>query len=153
MTRILKEAILMAGENVGNQLAKTAKEEQKGLVSYLEWAAMKQPATYLALLGRIMPMQVEKIEKEVDVYKTVEEVKQALRDRGLPLEHPKPSHFPAKTRVQPVVGEGNFQKQAFSQQYQCHRFGVGGLPPRGLRKHCQGLRKPLAGTCWALRAA
>ena len=25
----------MAGENVGNQLAETAKEEQKGLVSYL----------------------------------------------------------------------------------------------------------------------
>jgi hypothetical protein len=40
----------------------------------------------MALLGRIMPMQVEKTEKEVDVYKTVEEVKQALRDRGLPVE-------------------------------------------------------------------
>jgi hypothetical protein len=37
-------AILLAGENVGNQLAETVKEEQKGLVSYLEWAAMKQPA-------------------------------------------------------------------------------------------------------------
>jgi hypothetical protein len=33
------------------------------------------------------PMQVEKTEEEVDVpYKTVEEVKQALRDRGLPVE-------------------------------------------------------------------
>jgi hypothetical protein len=74
MTRMLKEAILLAGENVGNQLAKTAK------------AAMRQPATYLALLGRVMPLQVEKTEKEVDVYKTVEEVKQALRERGLPVE-------------------------------------------------------------------
>jgi hypothetical protein len=87
MTRMLKEAILLAGENVGNQLAETAKEEQKGLVSYLVLAAMKQPAAYMALLGRIMPMQVEKTEEEVDVpYKTVEEVKQALRDRGLPVE-------------------------------------------------------------------
>jgi hypothetical protein len=52
MTRILKEAILMACENVGNQLAETAKKEQKGLVSYLEWAALN-----MALLGRIMPRE------------------------------------------------------------------------------------------------
>jgi hypothetical protein len=87
MTRMLKEAILLAGENVGNQLAETAKEEQKKLVSYLEWAAMKQPAAYLALLGRVMPMQVEATNKDADVpYKTVEELQQALRDRGLPVE-------------------------------------------------------------------
>jgi hypothetical protein len=86
MTRMLKEAILLAGENVGNQLAETAKEEQKGLVS-LEWAAMKQPAAYLALLGCVMPMQVEATNKDADVpYKTVEELQQALRDRGQAFE-------------------------------------------------------------------
>jgi hypothetical protein len=38
----------------------------------------------MALLGRILLMQVEKTDKEVDVpYKTVEEVQQALRERGL----------------------------------------------------------------------
>ena len=35
MTRILKEAILMAGESVGNEIADEAKQERKGLVSYL----------------------------------------------------------------------------------------------------------------------
>ena len=41
----------------------------------------------MALLGRILLMQVEKTDKEVDVpYKTVEEVQQALRERGLPVE-------------------------------------------------------------------
>jgi len=87
MTRVLKEAIILAGENIGNKLADMSKEERKGLVSYFEWAAEKHPAAFLGLLGRIMPMQVEKTEKEIDVpYKTVEEVKQALRDRGLPVE-------------------------------------------------------------------
>jgi hypothetical protein len=50
----------MAGEKVGNQLAETAKEEQKGLVSYLEWAPLKFPPAYMALLGRILLMQVKK---------------------------------------------------------------------------------------------
>jgi hypothetical protein len=81
----------MAGENVGNQLAETAMEEQKGLVSYLEWAPLKFPPAYMALLGRILLMQVEKTDKEVDVpYKTVEEVQQALRERGLPVERSDP---------------------------------------------------------------
>jgi hypothetical protein len=51
------------------------------------WLADARPRAYLALLGRIMPMQVERATKEVDVpYKTVEELQQALRDRGLPVE-------------------------------------------------------------------
>ena len=45
----------------------------------------------MALLGRILLMQVEKTDKEVDVpYKTVEEVQQALRERGLPVERSDP---------------------------------------------------------------
>jgi hypothetical protein len=85
LTRIVKEAILAAAEDVGNRLAEEAGKDPNGLVSYLEWAAMKQPAAYLALLGRVMPMQVEATNKDADVpYKTVEELQQALRDRGLP---------------------------------------------------------------------
>jgi hypothetical protein len=49
----------------------------------MEWAAMKQPAAYLALLGRLMPLQVETTDKDADVpYK----LQQALRDHGLPVE-------------------------------------------------------------------
>jgi hypothetical protein len=87
LTRIVKEAILAAAEDVGNRLDEEAGKDPNGLVSYLEWAAMKQPAAYLALLGRVMPMQVEATNKDADVpYKTVEELQQALRDRGLPVE-------------------------------------------------------------------
>jgi hypothetical protein len=87
LTRIVKEAILAAAEDVGNRFAEEAGKDPNGLVSYLEWAAIAHPRAYLALLGRIMPMQVERATKEVDVpYKTVEELQQALRDRGLPVE-------------------------------------------------------------------
>jgi hypothetical protein len=59
MTGILKEAILMAGESVGNEIADEAKQERKGLVSYLQWAAIKHPPTYLQLLARVMSTQID----------------------------------------------------------------------------------------------
>jgi len=86
MTRILKEAILMAGESVRNEIADEAKQERKGLVSYLQWAAIKHPPTYLQLLARVMSTQIETSTKQSEPYKTVEELQQALRDRGLPVE-------------------------------------------------------------------
>jgi hypothetical protein len=37
--------------------------------------------------SRVMPLQVEATDKDADVpYKTVEELQQALRERGLPVE-------------------------------------------------------------------
>ena len=86
MTRILKEAILMAGEDVGNKRADEAKQERKGLVSYLEWVAIKHPPAYVQLLARVMSTQIETSTKQSEPYKTVEELQQALRDRGLPVE-------------------------------------------------------------------
>ena len=82
MTRILKEAILMAGEDVGNKIADEAKQERKGLVSYLEWVAIKHPPAYVQLLARVMSTLIETSTKQ----STVEELQQALRDRGLPVE-------------------------------------------------------------------
>ncbi|WP_375657450.1 hypothetical protein, partial [Bartonella sp. CM120XJJH] len=52
MTRILKEAVVKAAENVGNKIGKD------GLTSYLEKQAMECPAAYLALLGKVLPLQV-----------------------------------------------------------------------------------------------
>ena len=45
-TQVLNEAILIAGEAAGNE------KGTDGLVSYLKWAATKQAASYISLLGR-----------------------------------------------------------------------------------------------------
>ncbi|UNE54943.1 hypothetical protein [Bartonella machadoae] len=52
MTRILKEAVVRAAENAGNKIG------NEGLISYLEKQAMDCPAAYLALLGKVLPLQV-----------------------------------------------------------------------------------------------
>ncbi|EJF84683.1 hypothetical protein MCU_00261 [Bartonella elizabethae Re6043vi] len=51
-TRLLKEAIIKAAELAGNKYGK------EGLISYLEKQAVKCPAAYLALLGKVLPLQV-----------------------------------------------------------------------------------------------
>ncbi|WP_273789949.1 hypothetical protein [Bartonella sp. ML70XJBT] len=51
-TRLLKEAIIKAAELAGNKYGK------EGLISYLEKQAIRCPTAYLALLGKILPLQV-----------------------------------------------------------------------------------------------
>ncbi|EJF90938.1 hypothetical protein [Bartonella melophagi] len=51
-TRILKEAVIKAAEQAGSKYG------TEGLISYLERQALKCPAAYLALLGKILPLQV-----------------------------------------------------------------------------------------------
>jgi hypothetical protein len=86
VTRIIKEAILLAGEKQGNKLARKAKEPPEGLVSYLKWLAAEHPQSYAALLGKVLPMQVEHSRGSTIEYKTVEELQSALRERGLPVD-------------------------------------------------------------------
>ncbi len=51
-TRILKEAVIKAAERAGERYG------DDGLISYLEKQALKCPAAYLSLLGKILPLQV-----------------------------------------------------------------------------------------------
>ncbi|MBB5074523.1 hypothetical protein HNQ69_001675 [Bartonella callosciuri] len=51
-TRLLKEAVIKAAELAGNKYGK------EGLISYLEKQAIRCPAAYLVLLGKILPLQV-----------------------------------------------------------------------------------------------
>lgn len=52
-TALLKDAILKAAENAGNKVG------SDGLVSYLETQASANPGPFLALLGKVLPMQVK----------------------------------------------------------------------------------------------
>lgn len=51
-TKLLKDAILIAGENAGNKMG------GDGLVSYLEAQAIDNPAAFMALLGKVLPTQL-----------------------------------------------------------------------------------------------
>ena len=51
-TALLKDAILKAAENAGNKVG------DAGLVSYLEQQAEENPGPFMALLGKVLPMQV-----------------------------------------------------------------------------------------------
>ena len=52
-TALLKDAILKAAENAGNKIG-----EGNGLVSYLEKQAADNPGPFMALLGKVLPMQI-----------------------------------------------------------------------------------------------
>jgi sarcosine oxidase gamma subunit len=52
-TALLKDAILRAAEAAGNKVG------QEGMVSYLTQQAEQNPAAFLSLLGKVLPMQVE----------------------------------------------------------------------------------------------
>jgi hypothetical protein len=51
-TALLKDAILKAAEQAGNKVG------SEGLVSYLEQQAEENPAPFLTLLGKVLPLQV-----------------------------------------------------------------------------------------------
>lgn len=51
-TALLKDAILTAAEKAGNKVG------SEGLVSYLEQQAQDNPAPFMSLLGKVLPMQL-----------------------------------------------------------------------------------------------
>jgi hypothetical protein len=50
-TALLKDAILKAAEQAGNKVG------DDGMVSYLEVQAIENPGPFMALLGKVLPMQ------------------------------------------------------------------------------------------------
>lgn len=56
-TALLKDAILVAATRAGIDPSKP-EDEQDGLVNYLQDQAEKNPGPFLALIGKVLPMQV-----------------------------------------------------------------------------------------------
>ena len=87
MTRLLKDAILLAAEQ--------SKHSKDGsLAGYLTYLADNKPELFVRLLAKLLPLQekeLAKTAKEPDrpvepvVYKTVEEVRAAMIARGMPI--------------------------------------------------------------------
>ncbi len=56
-TALLKDAILKAAEAAGDDIA-DKKEKQKGLIHYLRVQAKDNPGPFMALLGKVLPLQI-----------------------------------------------------------------------------------------------
>lgn len=84
-TVLLRDAVMMAADLAGKQLDKKNKDHL-GLVRYLKWLAINEPSSFVSLLGRIIPLQIDaKIRNEM-VTNTRSELLQILSDRGLPVQ-------------------------------------------------------------------
>jgi len=82
-TKILEDAFLKAAEAAGN------KKGKHGVVSYLTWVAIKKPASFMPALARMIAQQLETKQishTEELAYPTVEEVRQELIKRGVPVD-------------------------------------------------------------------
>lgn len=74
-TKLLKDAILKAAIKAGNQLG------EDGLVSYLEAQALKNASSFLTLLGKVLPEELNNNGQQIKTVTKIELV--AMKD---PLE-------------------------------------------------------------------
>ena len=98
-TQILKDALLDAASELGfpeevtlldddgrpTGVIRLKKTGLDGMQGYLEWLGLNQPRSFAALLGRVLPTQLNiKTTSSLKViYKTVAETRQALEERGI----------------------------------------------------------------------
>ena len=83
--------MLLAAEQLGDlsglkreDLSKEGVEKGKeGLVGYLKWAGKTEPRAFLAILGKLLPMQVKADSFTQTVYHSLEELQHAIAQRGL----------------------------------------------------------------------
>ena len=82
-TTLLKECILMAAEIEGMD-----GEGRDGLTGFLRKIAQEDLRAFTMLLGRVLPLQIDhRTDVRVEVtYKTVEEVRRELEERGISFE-------------------------------------------------------------------
>lgn len=80
-TRFLREAILLAAEEVGMDRRGTG-----GLVGYLKRIAVAYPAEFCHLLAKVLPLQVHgQQDVNLNVNMTPEQFQQQLQERGIPI--------------------------------------------------------------------
>ena len=97
VTRVLKEAILLAAEQVGED-----RNGHDGLVGYLRFLATREPRAFANLLQKVLPLQVNaKIAIEDmlrDKYETFAEAAKAMRELGI-----QPQRLLDRSRSPPIL--------------------------------------------------
>jgi len=81
VTKDLSEATILAAEQTGED-----GRGRDGLVGYLRRLARTEPKSFAMLLGRVPTDEIIRKDNGPQEYKTLDEVKQALRERGIPME-------------------------------------------------------------------
>lgn len=73
---LLKEALIEAAEIAGNKLGPLDKRGPavSGLVNYLSQQAIRNPQSFLPLLGRVLPLQIESDGKNIVMIEKIEMV-------------------------------------------------------------------------------
>lgn len=90
ITTLLKDAIVMAANLVGAD-----RRGKDGLVGYLVWLAKNEPRSFATLLGRTIPLHVVgDMDHTHRVYTDKEDIKQQLRERGIPVDAVYPHRIP-----------------------------------------------------------
>jgi len=83
-TGFLREEVLTAAEAAGNELG------GDGRVGYFKWVALNHPPSFLSLLARSLPQQLEPEQtsppEDDKVLHTIEEVREELIRNGVPPE-------------------------------------------------------------------
>lgn len=69
-TALLKDAILEAARKAGNAMD----DDRDGLIVYLQTQAVANPAPFLTLLGKVLPMQIAGDQENPIVTKIVREI-------------------------------------------------------------------------------
>lgn len=83
MTRAVREALVEAAERIGSD-----GKGRDGLVGYLVRMAYKRPDNFDAMLMRMIPLNLPGADGAGAVaqeFRTAEEVRRAMRERGLPV--------------------------------------------------------------------
>lgn len=94
MTVLIKDGIEQSLRVIGDSMALKAEENperyglyaQGGVVAGLVWLAMKNPAAYIGMVSKLLPMQLtgDLTGKVTHRYETTQEVLDAFKARGLP---------------------------------------------------------------------
>src|SRR5262249_62321212 len=87
-TKLIKAAVLDAGENAGEFLRRAKLCGSEGMTGYMEWLAINHPAVFGALVGRIYPSQIDVVVEDTrrTPYQSLLEAREALERRGLSAE-------------------------------------------------------------------
>ena len=85
LTRELKQVILDAAENVGNEMTIADPRGPMGITGYLENIAREHPAVMCGMLARLVPIQQESTQTADVTYHSFEEINNRLRELGLPV--------------------------------------------------------------------
>jgi hypothetical protein len=124
-TRYLKDAVLLAAEQVGQIRWKKVRvngrlmrrrvvDGKDKLTGYLRFLAINHPTSFSAMLQKVLPMQVATFTKmQLDVeYRTSDAIRKDLMARGIPvdaIENIVPDLMPVEEQLPPphINGRGN----------------------------------------------